>query len=63
MTGGLVAMKAGPLFGLPVDVLTPVEEKFIPVVCGNTPHNPGKGRQWAPPVQVIAGWTTILQGK
>ena len=35
MTGGLVAMKAGPLFGLPVDVLTPVEEKFIPVVFGN----------------------------
>ena len=34
MAGVLVAMKAGPLFGVPVDVLAPLEAKYVPIVFG-----------------------------
>ncbi len=34
MAGVLVAMKAGPLFGVPVDVLSPLEAKYVPLVFG-----------------------------
>ena len=34
MSGVLVAMKAGPLFGIPVDVLGPLENKFLPLIFG-----------------------------
>ena len=34
IAGLLIAMKAGPLLSLPVDVFQPVEEKMCPLLFG-----------------------------
>ncbi len=45
MSGVLVAMKAGPLFGIPVDVLGPLENKFLPLIFG-TVKKPEEKKEW-----------------
>ena len=37
MVGVLVAQKAGPLFGVPVDVFAPLEAKLVPFIFGTQP--------------------------